>query len=113
MTDEVPRASPGPTTRHCALLVLYIVPDCLECERARALLRSRGVTWHEVDVSRIEMLPRREMLLRGGSWHVPLLRGAGLVQIGYDEPAFLAIVNAVLEAEHDGQGSTSGDLVSW
>lgn len=76
-------------------VVLYVKPGCDECARARALLRSRQIEWREVDISAAGMLPRREMFVQGSNWHVPLLAGAGLVQVGYDEPAFHRIVDAV------------------
>ncbi len=78
-------------------LVLYVRPDCDVCEQARALLRTRQVPWQEVDVSAATMPVLREMYVLGGYWQVPTLMGAGLVQVGFDEPAFHGIIDEVLK----------------
>ena len=76
--------------------MLYVVPDCEFCARARAVLEARPVRWREVVVTPDAWAARLEMFARGGASHVPLLVGAGHVQIGFDEPAFQQIIDAAL-----------------
>lgn len=78
-------------------LVLYVRPDCDVCEQARGLLKTRQVPWREVDVSSATVPVLRDMYVLGGYWQVPTLMGAGLVQVGFDEPAFHGIIDEVLK----------------
>jgi glutaredoxin len=42
---------PGSERAEAREIVMYVMPDCGYCERARAHLRARGVTWTERDIA--------------------------------------------------------------
>lgn len=49
-----------------AEITVYTLPVCVHCARAKALLRRRGLPFHEVDVSRVPDFRRQLAGLTGG-----------------------------------------------
>jgi glutaredoxin 3 len=68
-----------------AKIVMYTTQICPYCMRAKALLRSKGVDFEEIDVGRDTRLREEAMRLSGGRRTVPQIfiddRSIG----GYDE----------------------------
>jgi len=44
-------AQAQPTTGDTAEIVMYVMPQCGYCERARQYLQARGLNWREVDIA--------------------------------------------------------------
>lgn len=63
---------------------LYVIPGCSYCEKARELLRARGVTWQEHDIANSAQAKRRFDAQRGKG--TPLLVIGGDVIQGLDAP---------------------------
>jgi glutaredoxin 3 len=64
-------------------VVVYATPLCPYCAAARALLRSKGVAFREIDVSDGEL--RTEMVRRSGRDTVPQIFIGGRHVGGYDD----------------------------
>lgn len=43
--------APASETRPASDVVMYVLPECGYCERARAHLKQRAVAWREIDIS--------------------------------------------------------------
>jgi len=83
-------------------IVMYSKPSCPFCDRAKALLRSKGQTWTEIDV---EAQPEQRdlMIERSGQRTVPQIFIGDRHVGGFDELANLedaGELDALLGAEH-------------
>ena len=67
-----------------AQVVIYTTDYCSFCARAKALLRSKGVSFEEIDLSRDPGL-REEILQRTGRRTVPQIFIDSLPVGGFDE----------------------------
>jgi glutaredoxin 3 len=66
-------------------VIVYTTPYCPYCVRAKALLKSKGVAFEEIDVSRSTAL-REEMIKRAnGEYTVPQIFIGGRHAGGCDE----------------------------
>ena len=54
-----------------AEIIIYSTPICPYCMRAKALLKGKGVTWQEIDVSRDPALRDAMIEKAGGQRTVP------------------------------------------
>lgn len=63
-------------------VVLYVLPDCGYCEKARQLLTRHGLAWDEVDIARSAAGNKRFSELGGVG--TPLLVVAGETLQGFD-----------------------------
>ncbi len=76
-------------------LLLYTKQWCPFCAKAKALLRSKGLEWREIDVTHDEAL-QQEMVERSGRRSVPEIFLEGALVGGYDD---LARLNATGELD--------------
>ncbi len=76
-------------------LLLYTKQWCPFCAKAKALLRSKGLEWREIDVTHDEVL-QQEMVERSGRRSVPEIFLEGALVGGYDD---LARLNATGELD--------------
>jgi glutaredoxin 3 len=68
-----------------AKIEVYTTAYCPYCTRAKALLKSKGVTFEEIDVSADDAL-REKMIEMSGGWRkVPEIFVNGKIIGGYDE----------------------------
>jgi glutaredoxin len=64
-----------------APVLLYVIPDCPHCARARAALAARGAEVREIDVrARPEVIPEL-MKLTGGRRIVPVIVDAAGIHV--------------------------------
>jgi glutaredoxin len=71
-------------------IVLYVLPDCGYCEKARQLLAAHGLQWREVDIGR--SVDGKEAFTRLGGVGTPLLTmGKESVQ-GFDTARIEALL---------------------
>ena len=75
-------AAPADNTAPAAKVELYVMPGCGYCEKARALLTSRGVSWQEFDIVNSSDA-KRDFDAKGGQG-TPLLVVGGEVIQGVD-----------------------------
>ena len=68
-----------------AKVIMYTTQVCPYCVRAKALLRSKGVDFEEIDVGRDPRLREEAMRLSGGRRTVPQIFIDGQSIGGYDE----------------------------
>ncbi len=66
-------------------VIVYSTPTCPYCRTAKQYLRTRGITFTDVDVSR-DMQAAREMVQMSGQQGVPVIRIGNQVVIGFDRP---------------------------
>ena len=96
-------------------VVVYTRPDCPYCDRAKELLRSKGVEWEEIDVD-AELERRAEMMERsGGGRTVPQIFIDGVYVGGSDDLAALnreGKLDAMLERESDERTDREVERVS-
>ncbi len=71
-----------------ASIVMYATQWCPYCEMARTLLREKGQTWTEIDIS-AEPTRRAEMIERSGRRSVPQIWIGTRHVGGYDDLAAL------------------------
>jgi glutaredoxin 3 len=75
--------TPNPETRPHRVLV-FTTPTCPWCQRAKAYLRSRQVTFTEVDVAR-DPRAARDLVRRTGQMGVPVIEIDGRPIVGFDQ----------------------------
>ncbi len=64
-------------------VLVFTTPTCPWCNRAKAYLRQRQVTFREVDVSR-DRAAARDLVRRTGQIGVPVIEIAGKPIVGFD-----------------------------
>ncbi len=74
--------TPAATRPHRVLV--FTTPTCPWCNRAKAYLRSRGVPFREVDVSR-DPAAARDLVRRTGQMGVPVIEIDGRPIVGFDQ----------------------------
>ena len=72
------------TTARSHRVLVFTTPTCPWCNRAKAYLRSRGVPFREVDVSR-DPAAARDLVRRTGQMGVPVIEIDGRPVIGFDQ----------------------------
>jgi len=65
-------------------VVVFSSPTCVWCTRAKAYLRSRGVPFRDVDVSR-DPAAARDLVRRTGQMGVPVVEIDGRPIVGFDQ----------------------------
>ncbi|HYB91230.1 MAG TPA: glutaredoxin 3 [Candidatus Binataceae bacterium] len=68
-----------------AKVQIYTTTYCPFCSRAKALLRSKGVAFEEIDVTDDDQLREKMVELSGGRRTVPEIFINGKIVGGYDE----------------------------
>ena len=74
---------PATQTRHCVLV--FTTPTCPWCQRAKGYLRSQGVLFKEIDVSR-DQRAANDLVRRTGRIGVPVIEIDGRPVVGFDQP---------------------------
>jgi len=78
-SDTSPGAGPA---RH--RVIVFSTPTCPWCSRAKSYLRSRGVPFRDVDVSR-DPAAARDLVRRTGQMGVPVVEIDGRPIVGFDQ----------------------------
>lgn len=66
-------------------VVVFTTPTCSWCARAKTYLRTRGVRFTEVDVSR-DPRAAQDLVRRTGQMGVPVIEIDGRPIVGFDQP---------------------------
>ncbi len=74
------RSSTGGSHR----VIVFSTPTCPWCSRAKGYLRSRGVPFRDVDVSR-DPAAARDLVRRTGQMGVPVVEIDGRPIVGFDQ----------------------------
>lgn len=72
-------------------VLVFTTPTCPWCNRAKTYLRSKGVPFREVDVSR-DASAARELVRRTGQMGVPVIEIDGRPIVGFDQPRIDALL---------------------
>lgn len=75
-------SAPASAPRHRVLV--FTTPTCPWCQRAKAYLRSRGVAFKEVDVTR-NPKAADDLVRRTGRMGVPVVEIDGRPVVGFDQ----------------------------
>ncbi len=73
----------GTTARPHRVLV-FTTPTCPWCSRAKSYLRTRGVAFREIDISR-DASAARDLVRRTGQMGVPVIEIDGRPIVGFDQ----------------------------
>ncbi len=65
-------------------VIVFSTPTCPWCSRAKSYLRSRGVPFRDVDVSR-DPAAARDLVRRTGQMGVPVIEIDGRPIVGFDQ----------------------------
>ncbi len=65
-------------------VIVFSTPTCPWCSRAKGYLRSRGVAFRDVDVSR-DPAAARDLVRRTGQMGVPVIEIDGRSIVGFDQ----------------------------
>ncbi len=65
-------------------VIVFSTPTCPWCNRAKSYLRSRGVPFRDVDVSR-DAAAARDLVRRTGQMGVPVIEIDGRPIVGFDQ----------------------------
>jgi glutaredoxin 3 len=65
-------------------VIVFSSPTCVWCTRAKTYLRSRGVPFSDVDVSR-DPAAARDLVRRTGQMGVPVVEIDGKAIVGFDQ----------------------------
>lgn len=65
-------------------VIVFSTPTCPWCNRAKSYLRSRGVPYRDVDVSR-DPAAARDLVRRTGQMGVPVVEIDGRPIVGFDQ----------------------------
>jgi len=66
-------------------VIVFSTPSCPYCRKAKKYLRSRGVPFRDVDVSR-DRAAARDMVRRSGQQGVPVVDIGGKIVVGFNRP---------------------------
>lgn len=69
---------------HVHRVVVFTTPTCSWCARAKSYLRTQGVRFKEVDVSR-DAQAARDLVRRTGQMGVPVIEIDGRPIVGFDQ----------------------------
>ncbi len=72
-------------------VLVFTTPTCPWCARAKSYLRSKGVQFREVDVSR-DPSAARDLVRRTGQMGVPVVEIDGRPIVGFDQPKIDALL---------------------
>jgi len=72
------------TTGGTHRVIVYSSPTCVWCMRAKTYLRTRGVPFRDVDVSR-DPAAARNLVRRTGQMGVPVIEVDGRPIVGFDQ----------------------------
>ncbi len=73
-------------------VIVFSTPTCPHCRHAKQYLRSRGIAFTDVDVSR-DMQAARDMVRMSGQQGVPVIRIDNQVVVGFDRPKIDRLLN--------------------
>jgi glutaredoxin-like YruB-family protein len=65
-------------------VIVFSTPTCVWCSRAKTYLKSQGVPFRDVDVSR-DPAAARDLVRRTGQMGVPVIEIDGLAIVGFDQ----------------------------
>jgi glutaredoxin 3 len=87
----------GTPRRHRVLV--FTTPTCPWCTRAKGYLRTRGIAFREVDVSR-DAAAARDLVRRTGQMGVPVIEIDGRPVVGFDRPRIDALLGLSQQPIH-------------
>jgi glutaredoxin 3 len=80
-------------------VLVFTTPTCPWCTRAKGYLRTRGIAFREVDVSR-DAAAARDLVRRTGQMGVPVIEIDGRPVVGFDRPRIDALLGLSQQPIH-------------
>ena len=65
-------------------VIMFTTPTCSHCNNAKRYLRSKGIRFRDVDVSR-DQAAARDMVRRSGQQGVPVIDINGRIVVGFNK----------------------------
>lgn len=72
-------------TKRQPRVIVFSTPTCPHCRHAKRYLKSKGIRFRDVDVSR-DARAARDMQRISGQQGVPVIKIGGRVVVGFDRP---------------------------
>lgn len=66
-------------------VIIFSTPTCGFCNAAKSYMRSKGISFRDVDVTR-DQTAARDMVRRSGQMGVPVIDIGGKIVVGFDRP---------------------------
>ncbi len=66
-------------------VIIFSTPTCGFCNAAKNYMRSKGIRFRDVDVSR-DQAAARDLVKRSGQMGVPVIDIGGKLVVGFDRP---------------------------
>jgi glutaredoxin 3 len=66
-------------------VIIFSTPTCGFCNAAKSYMRSKGISFRDVDVAR-DQSAARDMVRRSGQMGVPVIDIGGKIVVGFDRP---------------------------
>lgn len=66
-------------------VIIFSTPTCGFCNAAKNYMRSKGIQFRDVDVTR-DQSAARDMVRRSGQMGVPVIDIGGKIVVGFDRP---------------------------
>lgn len=66
-------------------VIIFSTPTCGFCNAAKNYMRSKGIQFRDVDVTR-DQTAARDMVKRSGQMGVPVIDIGGRIVVGFDRP---------------------------
>ncbi len=77
-----------------ASVIIYRTPTCPYCHMVAEYLKSKGISFVEIDVNR-DPAAAKEMVMKSGQMGVPVIDINGQIIVGFNRPAIdMAIANS-------------------
>lgn len=86
-------ATAGSASTKAEQIVMYVMPQCGYCERARSYLRERGLDWREIDIA-ASAEAKAEFDARGGAGTPLIFVGEQRVS-GFDRERLAQLLDAL------------------
>lgn len=64
-------------------VIVFSTPTCVHCNHAKQYLRTRGIRFRDVDVSK-DQAAARDMVRRSGQMGVPVIDIGGRIIVGFN-----------------------------
>lgn len=76
-------------------ILIYTVPNCPYCARAKAYFTEKGVEFREVDVIANDKEFAKEMIEKSGQKTVPVVDISGVIVVGFQPQLYAEALNKI------------------
>lgn len=84
--EEMMKSGGAEQSKVSVSIIIYRTPTCPYCHMAAEYLRSKGIPFKEIDVSK-DPVAAREMVMKSSQMGVPVIDINGQIIVGFNRPA--------------------------